>query len=73
MEMTRGVEGSIRQLRTKDSVEKVVAWYTGKLKPLKTVKTEGSAILNGNDATVVITVEDGDTMILLKEGIDKIQ
>lgn len=71
MEMTRGAEGSVRTLRTKDSVDKVIAWYTEKLKPERIVKTEGSAVLSGSNATAVITSDDGETSVVLKEGIDR--
>lgn len=71
MEMTRGNEGSIRQLKTRDSVEKVIAWYTEKLKPAKIIKTPESAVLSGDRATAVISSDDGETNVVLKEGIDR--
>jgi hypothetical protein len=73
MEMTRGAEGSMRQLRTTDSFDKVVAWYTDKLKPTeKRIIREGpTGILKGKEMTAIITGEEDGTQILLKGGIDK--
>jgi hypothetical protein len=71
MEMSRGAEGGIRTMRTKDSIDKVIAWYTERLKPEKTVKTEDSAVLTGIKATAIISSDDDETNIVLKEGIDR--
>jgi len=71
MEMTRGTEGSVRTLRTKDPIEKVIAWYTEKLKPENVVRTEGAVVLNGSNATAVISNDDGETNVVLKEGVDR--
>ncbi len=72
MEMTRGAEGSVRHLTTTDSFDKVVAWYMEKLKPKEDIKTPGpTAILRGDDITVVINVKDDLTRILLQQGIDQ--
>ncbi len=74
MEMTHGAEGSMRQLQTSDSFEKVVAWYTNKLKPTEKIITpEGpSAVLKGKETTAIINGDEEDgTQILLKKGIDK--
>jgi hypothetical protein len=71
MEMTRGAEGSVRQLRTKDSFDKVVAWYTDKLKPTNETKIADKAILSGKNTTAIISQDDDETSILLKEGIDQ--
>lgn len=71
MAMTRGGEGSVRTLRTKDSAEKVIAWYTEKLKPEKVIKTGGAAVLTGTKASAVISNEDGETNVVLKIGIDR--
>lgn len=71
MEMTRGVEGGVRQLRTSDSFDKVVSWYTEKLKPSRTLRKGNSAILTGERTTAVIKGGDGETTVLLTEGIDQ--
>lgn len=71
MEMTRGAEGSVRQLRTGDSFDKVVAWYTNKLKPTNTIKASGSVVLTNSNTTAVITSDGDETTVLLKEGIDQ--
>ncbi|HEY0544209.1 MAG TPA: zinc ribbon domain-containing protein [Pyrinomonadaceae bacterium] len=73
MEMTHGGEGSMRQLHTSDSFEKVVAWYTDKLKPSEIIKTpEGpTAVLKSKQATAIINSDEEGTQILLKKGIDQ--
>lgn len=76
MEMTRGNEGSIRQLHTSDSFDKVVAWYKDKLKPSDPITTRdkdgSSAVLNGAAATAIVTSDEEEgTQILLKKGIDR--
>lgn len=73
MEMTHGAEGSMRQLRTSDSFEKVVAWYTTKLNPSEKIRTpEGpTAVLKGQQATAIITSDEEGTQILIKKGIDQ--
>ncbi|MBV9210325.1 MAG: zinc-ribbon domain-containing protein [Acidobacteria bacterium] len=74
MEMTRGGKGSMRQLRTSDSFEQVVAWYKQKLQPSEEIKTpQGpSAVLKGKEATAIITAGDEEgTQILIKKGIDQ--
>ena len=72
MEMTRGAEGSVRHLTTTDSFDKVVAWYTEKLRPKENIKSPGpTAILRGNGVTAIINVEDDLTQILLQQGIDQ--
>jgi len=71
MEMTRGTEGSVRTLRTKDPIEKVIAWYTEKLKPENVARTEGAVVLNGSKATAVISNDEGETNVVLKEGVDR--
>lgn len=71
MEMTRGEEGGIRQLRTSDSFDKVVAWYKEKLKPINTTIVDGKAILPGRGTTAIIKSEGGETTILLTQGVDQ--
>lgn len=73
MEMTRGTKGSIRQLSTTDSLDKVVAWYVERIKPTENIKIPGSqkAVLRADGITVDITAEDGETKITLLEGIDR--
>lgn len=71
MEMTRGEEGGVRQLRTSDTFEKVVDWYEGKLNPARVIRKGASAILTGDKITAVIKGSEGETTILLTEGIDQ--
>jgi ribosomal protein L40E len=71
MEMTRGGEGGVRQLRTIDSIDKVVAWYTEKLKPTNSIRKPGTAILTGENLTVEIKDGGNETTVLLTEGIDQ--
>lgn len=68
MDMTRGDGGSLLQLRTTDSYEKVIDWYIEKLKPRETTKMPGpSAILKSDKILSIIASEGGNTMIMLKE------
>jgi hypothetical protein len=71
MEMTRGEEGGIIQLRTNDSFEKVVDWYVGKLNPSRTIRKGDSAVLTGATTTAVIKDNEGETSILLTNGVDQ--
>jgi hypothetical protein len=70
MDLTRGGGGSLLQLRTEDSYEKVLAWYTAKLKPDSIIKTPAagrSAILKADKMMAIINSSDEGTMIMLKE------
>jgi hypothetical protein len=74
VEMTRGKEGRMRQLTTSDSFDKVVEWYTARMKTVDKIssnESEPSAVLRGNGTTVAITSEDGLTNILVQEGFDQ--
>jgi hypothetical protein len=56
------------QLQTEDSFDKVVAWYTAKLKLVKTVRTADiAAILHGENMTVIINGTGNGTSIFLKQ------
>lgn len=70
MEMTRVGEGSMVQLETVDSLDKVVDWYTARLKPTRTVRVPGSgqAILDADDLRAIISPSGNGTSILLKQG-----
>jgi hypothetical protein len=70
MEMTRK-DGSVRTLRTEDSIDKVIAWYTEKLKPETIQKTKDATVLSGTKTTAVISSEEGETIVVLTEGIDR--
>ena len=70
-EIGRAGGSSALQLQTEDSFDKVVAWYTAKLKPIKTVKTEGpTAILQGESLTAIINGTGNGASIFLKQGRD---
>jgi hypothetical protein len=72
MEMNRSGGGSVLQLNTTDSYDKVVAWYTGKLRPSKTVRTVGNTtILKGAAISAIITGTDEGVTILLKDETNK--
>jgi hypothetical protein len=62
--------GVTLQLQTTDSVDKVVAWYTAKLKPTKTVNLPGGvvSIMEGENGKAVITGSDEGTSIIFKGG-----
>lgn len=74
MEMKTPNESDLMQLRTNDSFQSVVDWYTArmKLKPDNVFKTSGAvAILKSDKLTVIINSSDEGTMIMLKEGNDE--
>jgi hypothetical protein len=73
MELTSAAEGNMIQLQTTDSFDKVVDWYTAKLKPTSVVKQENeqsrsvvlateemAAIINANGAGATIMLTQGD-------------
>ncbi|HKC63907.1 MAG TPA: zinc ribbon domain-containing protein [Pyrinomonadaceae bacterium] len=69
MEVSDPNEGNTAQLRTTDSLERVVKWYTEKLKPTQVVKTNGSnVVLKGSQMTAIINAQGPQTMIMLHEG-----
>lgn len=63
-------DGHVLQLRTNDSIDKVVRWYTDKIKPSETVKVPGGnmTILRGTDIRAVITSTGAGTDIIIKQG-----
>jgi zinc-ribbon domain len=67
MEMKNAEGGSILQLRTTDSYEKVLDWYVAKLKPQNTIISPGpSAVLKSDKLMAVINGAGGETHIMLK-------
>ena len=69
MDMTRGDEGGVLQLNTRDPLDKVVDWYTAKLRPAKKIILPGkNAVLRGGGITAIITgSEEGQTSIVIKQ------
>jgi hypothetical protein len=69
MEINRAEGGSVLQLHTTDSFDKVVSWYTTKLRPTKTMRTVGpTAILRGEGFSAIISgSEDGANIVLKQE------
>jgi hypothetical protein len=62
-------DGITLELQTTDSVDKVVAWYTAKLKPTKTFNPAGVvSIMEGKNGKVVITGDEEGTSIIFKSG-----
>lgn len=70
MEVTSGSEGNMVQLQTSDSFEKVVGWYTEKLKPIQVVRQPSNVILRGSELTAIINAEGDMTTIMLAQGED---
>jgi hypothetical protein len=61
-------DGRAIHLRTPDPFDKVVAWYTTRLKPAKTMKlTDSIVVLRNGNVTVTLGVENNVTSILVKE------
>lgn len=77
MQVIGSPKGNVLQLKTSDSFEKVVEWYTGKLSPKNIVRPPGAdnavAVLNADALKAIITADGSNgTNILLTQGdIDK--
>lgn len=72
MNLNRGAEESILQLRTSDPFEKVVDWYAGRLKAAEVVRIPGQNTILQKDGThVVITATGEGTSILVGRGLEK--
>lgn len=68
MEMTRAEGGGMIQLRTKDSYQKVLDWYVGKLKPESTIKSPGqNAVLKSAELIAIINGTGDGTNIMLRQ------
>lgn len=68
MEMRSGEGVNMVQLRTKDSYQKVLDWYTAKLKPGNEIISPGpSAVLKSDKLMVVINGAGVETHIILKK------
>jgi hypothetical protein len=68
MDMTRAGAGSLLQLRTQDSYQKVLDWYIAKLKPENIIRSPGpNAVLKSEKLMAVINSTGEGTMIMLKE------
>jgi hypothetical protein len=71
MELTSPAEGNMIQLQTSDSFDKVVNWYTEKLKPTSVVKQvkdqSQSMVLAGKEMTAIITANGAGTTIMLTQ------
>ena len=65
----KNAKGGVLHLQTKDSIKKVLEWYTDKLKPTDTVNLPfGNAIMHSGDIGVVISGNDSGTSILITRG-----
>jgi len=63
-------EGRAIQLQTGDSLDRVLAWYEGILKPTKTMRlTSTSFVLRNQNVTATIATEDNKTNILIKQSL----
>ena len=61
-------DGRAMHLRSADPFNKVVSWYTAKLKPAKTMQlTESIVVMRNGNITVTLGVENNMTSILVKE------
>ena len=67
MEMTSAQEGSMVQLKTEDSMEKVVEWYTRRVNPSNTLRQPNSVVLRSSGMDVVITTTGRGTNIIIKQ------
>jgi ribosomal protein L40E len=73
MEVTSADEGNVIQLQTSDSFDKVVDWYTEKLKPTKVVRSKDptsndiNIILEAGELKAIINTNGGKTTIMLAQ------
>lgn len=73
MEVTSADEGNVLQLQTSDSFDKVVDWYTTKLKPTNVVRTKNptsnvvNVILEAGELKAIITANGNVTTIMLAQ------
>jgi hypothetical protein len=73
MEITGDDEGNVLQLQTSDSFDKVVDWYTEKLKPAKVVRIKdptSHVILEAGELKAIINANGNVTTIMLAQGDD---
>jgi hypothetical protein len=73
MEITGENEGHVLQLRTSDSLDKVVDWYIEKLKPEKVVRMKEPApqvVLEADETNVLINENGDETTIMLTQDGD---
>lgn len=70
MEITDASEGDLLQLQTSDSFDKVVSWYTERLKPTKVIKKSSNVILEAGEMKAIINAEGDGTIIMLTQGVD---
>lgn len=68
MVISRAGEGDVLRLETEDSLEKVSAWYTERLKPTERVVQPGSIILRTGTMTAIIGSDGKSTNIMLRQG-----
>jgi len=60
------------ELRTNDPLNKVVDWYTTKLKPSEVMRAGGTeAILRTGRTSVIISTRGSATDILIKQGVER--
>lgn len=60
------------ELRTNDPVNKVIDWYTAKLKPSEVMRSGGTeAILRTGRTSVIISTRGNLTDILIKQGVER--
>ena len=60
---------SFLELRTSDPLDRVVDWYTAKIKAAEIIRTRGTeAILRSGKTSVIISNRGGATDILIKQG-----
>jgi hypothetical protein len=73
MEITGEDEGGVLQLQTSDSFDKVVDWYTEKLKPKSVIRMKdptSRVILEAGGMSVIINANGDGTTIMLTQGDD---
>ena len=68
MEVGGGKDGKVAQLRTADGFDKVVEWYTERVKLKNRVRLPGlHTVLEGEGVAVIINSGDGETSITVTQ------
>lgn len=71
MQVTDPNGGNVLQLRTSDSLDKVINWYTEKLRPTEIVRQKNAPVILRTDQTTAVIKEEGsETSVLLHQGND---
>lgn len=70
LDLTNESGGSVLQLTTTDSLDKVQTWYISTLQPTKILRlTAGTLILRKDNVTATLAAENNTTTIVIKQSV----